>query len=153
MIRMLPAQDMNHTATANDVPMDAADVGIFDDLVAQEVRDAFEAALAASLSPEQATSSVLATFADILADPEEGPAVWLALAALQLDLGCLTEEVRLRALEAMETDLLRWAMESPEALAQRQQVLADVRARLGYGDTGLGGDEEQEREAGGEELG
>ncbi len=115
--------------------MDVPGSGIFDDLVAQDVRDSFKAALAAGLSPEQATFSVLEAFVDMLSDPEEGPSVWLALAALQLDIGCLTEEVRLRALEAMETDLLRWAMESPEALAQRQQELARLRLRLTYGET------------------
>jgi uncharacterized membrane protein YfbV (UPF0208 family) len=115
--------------------MDAPDLGIFDDLVAQDVRESFAAALAAGLSPEQATLSVLEAFEDILPDPEEGPSVWLALAALQLEIGCLTEQVRLRALEAMETDLLRWAMESPEALAQRQQELAPLRSRLTYDET------------------
>ena len=110
--------------------MEAADPSVFDDLLAQDVRRVFEEALAASGSPEHATASVLQAFADSLPDPEEGPTIWLALATQQVEHGCLTEHVRLRALEAMDADLVRWAMEGPEALARRQQVLASLRSRL-----------------------
>ncbi|MER3436338.1 MAG: hypothetical protein C4346_01195 [Chloroflexota bacterium] len=110
--------------------MEAADSSVFDDLLAQDVRRVFAEALAASGSPEHATASVLHAFADSLPDPEEGPTIWLALAMQQVEHGCLTEHVLHRALEAMDADLVRWAMEGPEALARRQQVLASLRSRL-----------------------
>ncbi|HEY8447983.1 MAG TPA: hypothetical protein VIL01_12835 [Thermomicrobiales bacterium] len=110
--------------------MDASEADIFDDLLARQVRAVFTSTLSEGRSPDAATRAVLAEFVEELDDPEDGPIVLLALAALQIEFGCLTEEVRLRALDALDADLLRWAALGIDALARRQEALDTLRARL-----------------------
>jgi hypothetical protein len=89
-------------------------------------------ALEDGLSDEQATETVLTEFAHDLADVDEAPVVWLALAVCQHERGRLTPEVRDRALAVIDTgaNLRRWEHLGPRDRGRRAAVLTRVRARL-----------------------
>ena len=78
--------------------MGAWDVDLFADDLACDVRDDYRAALAEGLTAEAARARVLERYADALADLEEGPLVWLALAATAWQVGRLDDDTRDRAL-------------------------------------------------------
>lgn len=103
--------------------------GLFSDDTACDVRDAFVDLLAEGASPADATRSLIRSWAEEIADVEDGPVFWLALAATQWTYGCLDPDVRARALGVIGdgTDLLRW--EGP-GLPRRRAVLAALRAKL-----------------------
>lgn len=73
-------------------------VGLFSDDVACDVRDDYRAALEDGLTADAARDRVLERFADALADTEEGPLVWLALAATAWKKGRLDHATRDQAL-------------------------------------------------------
>lgn len=78
--------------------MGAWGVALFSDDLACDVRDDYRGALTDGLTAEAARDRVLDRFAAALQDAEEGPLVWLALAATAWDLGRLDPETRDRAL-------------------------------------------------------
>jgi hypothetical protein len=104
--------------------------GIFDDDTASDVRAEFDDAVEEGLDGGAATQRVLEAFGDAVEDIEEGPVVWLALAAAQLELGVLQDDVRERALAGMPADLARWQQAGPDEAAERKVVLDELRARL-----------------------
>jgi hypothetical protein len=85
-------------------------VGLWSDDTALDVRAMHRNALEDRLGDEQATETVLTEFAQHLADEDDAPVVWLALAVCQHEQGRLTPEVRDRALEVIDSgaDLRRW---------------------------------------------
>jgi hypothetical protein len=105
---------------------------IFDDDVAWDVRAALQAALETGLAPALATDVVLAKFRMHLEDIETGPAVWFALALVQLDQHILQARVREAALGIIADGggLDRWYDAEPSELAERKHILADLAARL-----------------------
>lgn len=105
---------------------------IFDDPDARAVRAAFEAALARGLSVPEASQAALDSFAEAADDPARGPAVYLALAALQTEHGCLQVGIRKRALAVIYGGhaLEPWKGRGPEALAARERVLEELKWRL-----------------------
>ena len=106
--------------------------GLWSDDTACDVRITYRNALEDGLSDEQANELVLTDFAPDLADEDEAPVVWLALAVCQHERGRLTAEVRDRALEVIDTgaDLRRWEHLGPRERGRRAAVLTRVRARL-----------------------
>ncbi len=106
--------------------------GIFDDPLAQEVRAAFELAVAGGTTVPDATQEVLQKFGDAADDPARSPALWLALAWVQSERGALQGGIRKRALAAILSGrgLAGWENSGPEALAARQAVLEDLRWRV-----------------------
>lgn len=105
---------------------------IFDDPDARAVRDSFERALARGLSVPDASLATLEEFAATADDPLRGPAIYLAMAALQTERGCLQVGIRKRALAVIfgGRALEPWKDKGPEALAERERVLEDLRWRL-----------------------
>lgn len=106
---------------------------IFDNDEANDIRALFENELGTGASVAHATAMVLSEAKDVLNDPESGPIVWLALAALQLGRGELQANVRDHALAVIDggADLKRWEAEAkPEDLAGRKRVLDGLRERL-----------------------
>jgi hypothetical protein len=89
-------------------------------------------ALEDGLSDEQATEALLTEFAPHLADEDDAPVVWLALAVCQHERGRLTPGIRDRAVEVIDTgaDLRRWTHLGPRERGRRTAVLTKVRARL-----------------------
>jgi hypothetical protein len=73
----------------------------------------------------EVTAQVLAEYGDYLDDSDDGPVVWLALAAVQLEHDAVQPEVPSRALAIIESGegLDRWEEEGDEVLSERQRVL------------------------------
>jgi hypothetical protein len=106
--------------------------GIFDDDTAADVRLDYVAAVDEGASPSEATHRVLESWRTSNADPDQGPVIWLALAAVQLDRNELQEPVRAAALDVIErgAGLDRWREAGEEALRERRAVLEELRRRL-----------------------
>jgi hypothetical protein len=105
-------------------------VGIFSDDTALDVRNDWRDLLGEGLDAETATGRLLEEWGQSANDPDEGPVVWLALAAAQMSTGRLTEEVRKHALSLIDSgaDLRRWKGSSD--LKRRQAVLQKFRSRM-----------------------
>ena len=108
------------------------DYGIFDNDTALDVRGDFEGALAEGLDVEAATERIFDEYAEALDDPDDGPVIRLALAALQLEHGALQPAVRDAALEVIDggEGIRRFEEEWPEGVPDRTRVLQELRVRL-----------------------
>lgn len=106
--------------------------GIFDDEVALAIKDEFENDLKAGLSINIATARILQAYSDMLDDEDEGPIVYLSLAVLQIEHESLHQEIKVKALEIIETGqgLTRWEEAGGKALANRKQTLANLKFKL-----------------------
>jgi hypothetical protein len=112
--------------------------GILQDDGADDVRVAFEDARAKWLSIKDATQRVLNIFRRELDDEDDGCRVILALAALQLQAGILTSDIRQRAIEAAASECAIGLWESsPEAeeefIAARRGILSQFKTILERG--------------------
>ena len=106
---------------------------LLDDDVASDVRSTFENELEGGASVAHATEVVLREWSDAFEDEDDGPIVWLALAALQLDRGAFQKSVRDKALAVIEggVNQRRWDEEAtPEDAAKRPVVLEELKVRL-----------------------
>jgi hypothetical protein len=103
---------------------------ILDDDLAMDIQAEFEQALEDGLSVKKATKQIIKAFQDVLEDEDEGPIVYLALAALQLERNELQPEIRKTALEIIETGqgLARWEEAGEDVLAERKKVLEEMKA-------------------------
>jgi hypothetical protein len=112
--------------------MGAWGTAIFSDDTAADTRDAFSDYIAEGLTSAEATGRLLAESADILADEEDAPVFWLAVAATQWKLGRLIDDVRDRAIEIIDSgaDLRRWQNNSKAEINQRKKHLAKLRDQL-----------------------
>ena len=106
--------------------------GIFDDDVALDVRGLFEDKIGEGASIEDATQAVLQEFDAALEDMDDGPVIYLALAALQLEHGRLLGATRQEALRVIDEgrNLPRWEEAGPESLEDRKRVLAVFKSSL-----------------------
>jgi hypothetical protein len=104
-------------------------VALFHDDVANDVREDFLHLLIHGHSADDATKTVLKQWSTSEADADDGPVLWLALAATQWEYGQLQDEVRQRAVHVIDTgaDLGRW---SGSLLDRRRKVLGELRAKL-----------------------
>src|SRR5437868_5079753 len=106
---------------------------IFDNDEANDIRALFEDELNTGASVAHATAEILRESKDALDDPESGPIIWLALAALQLQRKELQPNVREHALAVIDSgaDLSRWEAEGkPEDVEGRKRVLEELKSRL-----------------------
>jgi hypothetical protein len=104
---------------------------LFSDDTACDLRDEYTDHLGDGLSGVEATDRLLAAWLESLDDSDEGPVVWLSLAATQWKLGRLEPRVLARALEVIDggTDLDRW-QHSPGDAGKRRKVLESLRRQL-----------------------
>jgi hypothetical protein len=105
---------------------------IFSDDTAADVRDEYRDLLGDAADPVAATDALIERSEEIIADADEGPVFWLALALTQHKLGRLEERVKREALRAIDQGLGldRWREAGPAALKSRQTALAKARAVL-----------------------
>src|SRR5438105_1101139 len=110
--------------------MSAWGVAVFSDDLAADVRDAYRERIGERLSPTQAVEKLLVQFASSVADQDEGPVFWIALASVQWKLGRLEEGTQREALRVIESgqDLLRW--QGSKNQQKRAAVLEKVRQQL-----------------------
>jgi hypothetical protein len=111
--------------------MGAWGAGIFAEDTACDVRDAYRRAIADGLDAPAARETVLKQFASALGDAEDGPIVWLALAATAWNMGRLDDDTRDRALQiiARREALARWeeAGLGPKRLAELARLADRLR--------------------------
>ncbi len=110
--------------------MGAWGTDIFGNDLSCDVRDSYRERIAAGDDPKTAVKRVKRAFADSLGDSAEKWTVWLALAATQIKVGAITDEVRDRALQG----IARWEKNSDtdsESFPFSFRALAVVRKKLG----------------------
>jgi hypothetical protein len=113
--------------------MGVSSTGLFADDVACEIRDDYIARLRSGLTGRQATKELLADRSEELADDDDGPVIWLALAVTQWKYGRLEPRVKSRALNIIKTGkgLARWReLSDPALVKQRQRILDKLRTQL-----------------------
>jgi hypothetical protein len=105
--------------------------GIFSDDTASDVRAAYREYLAQGMDGMAATDKVLHDFRTSIDDPDDGPPLWLGLAAIQSRYGRLELRVRDRAVAIIDngTDLARFAGK-PQLHRARARVLEKLREQL-----------------------
>jgi hypothetical protein len=103
--------------------------GIFSDDTAADVRDEYVEMLEDGIDDSEAQQRLLRGYSGL---DDEQHIVWLALAATQVRLGRLTDDVKERALAVIDSGegLEAWSEAGPKALAGRNAVLAKLRTDL-----------------------
>jgi hypothetical protein len=112
--------------------MGTSGTGLWSDDTTADVRGIYRQALEDGASDGEARAEVVTAFATDLTHPETASLVWIALAATQHLLGRLDDDVRDRAIDAIDSgeDLARWEGTSPRTIAQRRAVLTKLRGQL-----------------------
>ena len=111
--------------------MGAWGTALFSDDTACDIRDNYRDLVGDGLTGIQATDKLLKDWAEAIADEDDGPVFWLALAATQWKAGRLEERVKLKALEVIVdgTDLVKWEKE-PKDHKKRKEVLERLALQL-----------------------
>jgi hypothetical protein len=109
--------------------MGVSGVAIFSDDTASDVQHEFLDLLRRGLQAEDASNILIRDWSATIEDADDGPVFWLALAATQWKYGCLSEDVKQRAIGIVDsgTNLARW---SGKLLEKRRSVLAELKAEL-----------------------
>ena len=108
-------------------------VGVFANDIAADVRGEWRDAVLDGAEPEEATQRLVDEFSDALADEDDAPLFWIALAAAQMETGRLQPEVRDRALSIIASggDVDRWQSEGNVRSARlRVRVLERLAEKL-----------------------
>lgn len=110
--------------------MGTSGVALFADDTACDVRDEFIDLLASGMESGEATKALTEGWAAEIADVDDGPVFWLALAATQWKYGCLQAKVQSRAIDVIDrgVDLARWQGAADQK--RRQAVLLALREQL-----------------------
>lgn len=105
---------------------------LYQDDVTEDVRYAYTELLRKGKTGEEATQELIDTFRDELADTDDAPLFWFALADTQWNIGRLQDTVKENALKFIDDgeDLKRWATASPSQYSQRKAVLAELKDKL-----------------------
>src|SRR5215469_11588756 len=95
---------------------------LFSDDLACAVRGDYRALIEDGVDDDVAMRMILTSYADVLDDPDEGPVVWLALAATQSKIGRLDPAVARKALAIISADegMSRWHEQGAKAVARRR---------------------------------
>jgi hypothetical protein len=110
--------------------MGASGVGLFQDDVAVDVRGEYLDLLANGVGDAEAFSNLVREWRETIADADDGPIFWLALAATQWEYGRLDPRARAKALDIIDRgkSIDRW---SDAGLAKkRQAVLARLKKKF-----------------------
>jgi hypothetical protein len=114
-----------------DVDVSAWGPGVFSDDTTCDIRDEYRALIEDGVDDDAAASAIVERWSAELG-PDEMPALWLALALAQSKVGRLQDDVRDRALEAVDDQYLvaEWASVSSRDGARRREALGKARAAL-----------------------
>jgi hypothetical protein len=104
---------------------------IFSDDFALDIKSEFKDKIGFGKSPSEATDELIVDHRDSLNDQDDESIFWLALAAIQWEMGRLQDNVKQRAIEIIENgqDLKRWT-DDEKQLNQRKNVLEKLEAKL-----------------------
>lgn len=104
---------------------------IFSDDFASDIKNEFRDLIGIGKSPEVATNEIIETYKDELINSEESSVFWIALSAIQWQLGRLQHIVKQNAIEIIdsEVDLQRW-IDNPKDLNKRKIVLSQLKEKL-----------------------
>lgn len=94
---------------------------LFSSDLARQVRQRMIEELDGASSTGEATANVLAEFRGAMGDVNEGPVVFLAIAATQLDRRALLPEVRDGAIDLIESGEAQRAWQSTDGTLSRQR--------------------------------
>jgi hypothetical protein len=112
--------------------MGAWGTGLFDDDLANDMRDLWGDRIAQGSSAVEASTAIRENFEqDCAEDYDDGPVFWLVLASLQQGAETLQPDVRDRALASITQNAEKWHSETdPSTAAERDNVLTALRTRL-----------------------
>lgn len=107
-------------------------VNIFSDDTACDVRDDYKKALLNGLSSKEATEYVLKQFSEELKDQDEGPVIYLALAATQWQFGYLDHDIVNKTIQIIDREegLDRYKEEGLSILEKRKIALSKLKKQL-----------------------
>ena len=105
---------------------------LYQDDVAQDVKEQYKELLKKGKSNEEATQQILNEYILVLSDIDDGPVFWFALAETQWSLGRLLPEVKEQALAWINngSDQARWEKENPKKAPERKKILEDLQIKL-----------------------
>jgi hypothetical protein len=106
--------------------------GLFSNDTARDIRESYRERIEDGIDDSEAARLTVEEFRSYLDDPEEGPALLIALAVTQSQIGRLDPDIRERALAALDSgaDLAVWELENPKLVPKRREVLDKARAQL-----------------------
>jgi hypothetical protein len=110
--------------------MGASGVGLFQDDVAVDVRSQYLDLLASGASDAEAFRAIVREWKESIADYDDGPVFWLALAATQWEYGRLHPRAKTQALKIIDQrkGIDRWA--DAGLAKKRQAILARLKKKL-----------------------
>ncbi|PEK30260.1 hypothetical protein COM05_28310 [Bacillus toyonensis] len=105
-------------------------VGIFEDDLSEDIKFDFQNLISDGYSLEEATSILISKYVPSLRKYEEN-VFWIALAAIQWEMGRLEPLVKEKAINIIDnkSDLKRWWRE-PELKEKREKVLNNLKEKL-----------------------
>jgi hypothetical protein len=105
---------------------------IFSDDIACDVRLFYRDLVADGKTGSEATDLLLEGLSEAMADPDDGTAIWLALAAVQWKCGRLEKRVKDKALEIIDNGvgLALWEEQGHRLLQKRKDALAKLREQI-----------------------
>lgn len=105
---------------------------LYQDDIAQEVRNQYKDQLKRGVSNEDITNKLIAIYQNLLDDIDDAPIFWFALADTQWELGRLLPNVKLNAIKWLTNDfnLKKWELESPKNVTIRKEVLKNLLKKL-----------------------
>ncbi len=110
--------------------MGAWGTALFSDDLAADLRGEFRDLIGDGCNATQAVEKLKAEYPESLDDPDESPVFWLAIAAVQWELGHIDPTTQRTAIEILERgdDLTRW--DDPKDRKKREKVLFELREKL-----------------------
>lgn len=105
---------------------------IYDSDFTSDIRDSYQSYLASGMSPTWVQQRIYLDFADLFADPVEGPVAKLAMAELLWDSGALLPMDRDDAIAYIQSggDLAFWEINYPHWVSARKKELIRIRGKL-----------------------
>lgn len=105
---------------------------LYQDDLAEEIRDIYKDQLKRGKTGEQITKELLLEYQETLLDTDDAPIFWFSLADTQWELGRLEDMVKRNALYHIQdgSNLKRWEMEDSKNAPKREKVLADLKEKL-----------------------
>lgn len=106
--------------------------GIYDNDVAQDVKEEYLDLLKRGIESTEATKKVISQNQDVIYDIDEAPTFWFVLADIQWEYGILEDAVKNTALHYLNSDdiLEQWECINPKLAIKRKEALASLKEKL-----------------------